>query len=544
MAIATPPPSTPQVREVQIKSGPSFRRTTDNLTPWFRKNWLFGRTLAICLEEDSIQTAVALHTGQKHRLISSDKSYIPSSASQGPNRINFLCESIDRFVQAEGRGLYRLVLIMPGLETAYREINLPALSGSDLQEAIRFEALKALPFPDSDVHFGYRILGRTTRDGRPRYRIGITGCLKRSIETVLEPFDRLKLNPAAIWSTQDTLTSILPSMSHFKSSDTYALLNVERQRSEISFYIGGELQFSHHITLGSAFLSNRADLTMYEYFAEALAGEIQNSIDYYTGSHTFSNASEIYVYGNLAFSEEIIDLMGERLGFTFRRFPIESVSISSSLNTEQKTSLTISLPVAAGAVTSAHPANLLPTDRLVRFQRRSIDQRGIATLIGIALACAFMTVSQIAGIGRAQENLVSMQSQAESLKASPLFETFDVVQRSIQTEKVWIDRFGQKQAGSTDFLRALSQITPPAIRFYLLQENLQTDQSMNGQFETYISAIATELNVTPELVIHDFIMQLGHLPGLTAATVTRYQKRRNLNGVSEIDFQIQVRGTR
>ncbi len=66
---------------------------------------------------------------------------------------------------------------------------------------------------------------------------------------------------------------------------------------------------------------------MFEYFAESLASEIQNSLDYYSGQFASRFGSQLYIYGDLAYSDDLIELLDNRFELEFRAFSRRAAEI-------------------------------------------------------------------------------------------------------------------------------------------------------------------------------------------------------------------------
>ena len=59
----------------------------------------------------------------------------------------------------------RVVVAIPAYRTFTRLINLPVMSGNQLQEAVELEAEQYIPMPLEELYLDYDVVGRTTVQG-------------------------------------------------------------------------------------------------------------------------------------------------------------------------------------------------------------------------------------------------------------------------------------------------------------------------------------------------------------------------------------------
>jgi len=345
----------------------------------------FGRHLAFTIDDDSIQMAAAKHLGHHVRLLDVNKTYFSSDEESGRN---ILRRTIGEYVREYGGRRPSISLTLTGPQTALRTVTVPRLKGSELQSTLGYEARRQIPFPSEDCWIDFRVTEAITRGREQRLRASIFAATKLAVEDLLAPFEELGLEVDRIYQTQDVIGQLLKPLANFKETSRYALIDIHRRSTEISYYRGCNLEFYHVSSLGSSFLANRSDPTVFEYFAESLVTEIQNSLDYYGGQFSASQVQEIFIYGDLSYTEELISLLSDRFGLRFRRFPIDHLKFVRGRNLPFKDNLTVCLPAAAAAVNQTQIANLLPTQSKQRKALRRIDSIGVAAIM---LLASFLT---------------------------------------------------------------------------------------------------------------------------------------------------------
>ncbi|RME19388.1 MAG: hypothetical protein D6800_14335, partial [Candidatus Zixiibacteriota bacterium] len=286
-----------------------------------RRHLLFGTTVAFAFEKHSLEMAAARHFGLRARLTAVEKVYIPKDITDPEKRHRFLRKQIADFYAAHGRFCVRASIVVGGRETAVRTAYLPKLKPRDMADAVFYEAQKQLPFPLDDAYFGFRRTSQVTIDTTRRCRLAIVAATKRTIAERLEVFAPTRFRISEAVFGKDVTGQLLQRLPEFSQNRAYALVKIGYERSEITFYRGTDLEFTHTISLGTSFLGNRSDNVVFEYFSESLAGELQNALDYYSGqfSETFSN--RIYIYGDLSLSDELVSFLSDRFGFSFEAFP-------------------------------------------------------------------------------------------------------------------------------------------------------------------------------------------------------------------------------
>ncbi|MCP4684507.1 MAG: pilus assembly protein PilM [bacterium] len=527
----TPPADS---QEGQADDSQSSRLKISRVFP--RKQYSLGRHLAFCVEEESIQMAAASQYGPKIVLHNVRKAYIPSAAKQDSEREGIVLAAINEFVREFGGRNPVISLTLAGPETALRTITMPELKSGELISALGFEAKQQIPFPIEDCHYDYRAIERIDAEDGKRLNISVLAATRRLVQEQLTPMVELGLEPAYVYHTQDVIGQLLRSLPFYDDGTAYALINVKRQRAEISFHRGANLEFLHVSSLGSSFLANRTDPTMFEYFAESLATEIQNSLDYYTGQYSSHFSNQIFIYGDLSYTDDLIDMLSDRFGFEFRRFPAESLDFVSEKELEYKDSLSVCLPVLAASVNRAKLANLLPTERKEKRRRQKADRLGVSALIVLGCLLATLWLGSVASTNASRNRLSQLERRVSEFKSTEMYATYNRLKREIARSQAFISLTSEEPSYMGLNLKELSRITPSSVRLYSLDYRAETE----GRNFTLAGVIAAG-DTPPELVLAEFIENLTASPFYENVNVEQHVKKRD-KGRFKLEFSLSMEG--
>jgi len=527
----TPPPDR---REKPAEEAQASRLRVHKVPP--RMQYSVGRHLAFCIEDESVQMAAASHFGSKVILQNVRKAYIPASLKTDQDREGLILAAINEFRREFG-GRHPIVSItLAGPETALRTISMPELRAGELHSALAFEARQQIPFPIEDCYYDYRVIEKITSESEKRLNISVLAATRRAVQEQITPLSELGLEASWVYHTQDVIGHLLRSLPSFDEAKAYALINVKRQRAEISFHRGANLEFLHVSSLGSSFLANRSDPTMFEYFAESLATEIQNSLDYYTGQYSSHFSNQIFVYGDLSYTDDLIDMLSDRFGFEFKRFPAEELDFIGERNLEHQDSLSVCLPVLAASVNRVRLANLLPEGQKEKHRRQKTDRFGVSALIVLICLLATFWLAAMASTGASRERLHRLERQVTEFKATEMYATYNRLKREIARSQAFLNLTADEPSYMGLNLKELSQITPPAVRLYMLDYRSQIE----GHNFTLAGVITTGES-PPELVLAEFIENLTASPFYEDVKVEQQAKKR-VRDEFELEFSLSMRG--
>lgn len=532
-ATTTQPDTETAQQEISPRPGPAYSESLIPARP--RTGW--KRQLCFHLDQSGLQMAAGQQRGRSSRLLDARKMYFPSDTHTDQARLNFAKKSIDEYVRKYGNRNYDTVVTVTGPETAFRTFAMPDIKPGELAAAVAFEAKRQVPFPLQDCEFDFRPVYRVKNTERTGLKVALHAATHRALKERLEPFDLLKLQVDRIHHAHDVIGQLLRHLPDYADSQHYTLINVERNRTEISYYKGTNLEFYHICSIGSSFLARRSDPTVFEYFAEALAGEIQNSLDFYTGQYSGQFSTRIYIHGDLAYTDELIDLLHDRFGYEFKRFPTEELTVSVNGGKQQLETMSACLPVLAAATCPTQLANLLPKSEKERIAQRAQNRIAITALIALSGLLLAVWVSARMQTAVTEKRLQGLTTQVENFKTSSLFDTYNLLKREITGGQDYLAQIEPIPTYLALTLKDISNITPQPVTLYNLNYIAgEPDRNFS------LDGVVRSSQVPPEVILAEFVEYLQASPFFDNVAVLRHTKRVN-GGVQELDFHVGMRAT-
>ncbi|UCG62052.1 MAG: pilus assembly protein PilM [Candidatus Zixiibacteriota bacterium] len=495
-----------------------------------------GTAISFCIENHSMQMAAVRHWGKSKRLLDIKKEYFPKDSTGQKSRNEIILREITDFIADNSGYATTVSLAVSGPETTFRTFLMPKLRRGELETAVSFEVKKQIPFPFEDCTYDYRPIYRISREGSESYKVALQAATKRFIREQLEPFEFQDLNVSNIYHSQDVIGEFLKHLAGFTEGKSYTLLNIGLKSTEISFYKGATLEFSHATAVSSAMLGTFPEQTRYEYFAETIANEIQTSLDYYAGQYSASLQEKIYVYGDLASSEELLQLLNTKSGIELEPLPVSTLCGLGTRDNDQIDIIPVCLPALAAASCHVSLANLLPADqKRSRAQGKTgIYARVAVVLIVLALGLSWLTLRNRTNI--AEKKLLELNRQVVEFRNSEAFHTYNLVKRQIALDQSYLDQIKQSPSYLALNLKELTRLTPDPITLLYLDYTPDPVEK-----NIYLHGIVESKEIPPEIILAEYVEVLSDSPFYEDVSIVRHVKKAIKNKF-QIDFQIQLRG--
>lgn len=495
-----------------------------------------GRWLSFAITADSIEMAAAHRRGTSTRLLEIRKVYATDNLVTRETRSDFISHTIEEFVQEFGGRSPRISLVVNGSETALRTFEMPLLSGSKLSSAIMFEARRRLPFPVQDCYYDYRLISKSKRLGKEYVRVVLLAATKRLIDEQLQYFERLSLPVAHIYVGYDAIGQLLPLLEEYRADSNFALINIERNGTHISYYRGGDLQFYHITSLGSSSLAGRSDASRFEDFADLLAREIQNSLDYYTGQYAMHFTNRVYVYGDLAYTDELVQLLRDQFGFEFLVFPNEgmrNVHFDAAVATS---SPAVCLQTAAAVACPSRLPNLLPSKQLSVLKRQLQDRLAVAALVALVSVLGVTSFTQYHALGELKMKVDQAKTEVSAFERSDLFTNYRIAKQLIANNRSYLSKMHKAPSHLGLNFKELSRVTPKGA----LLRQLDFSPSRGGR-DLVLMGVIESKEMPPELILAEYVERLNNSAWYSDVTVDRHVKRTT-DKTSELEFTVSMRG--
>lgn len=497
----------------------------------------FGTHISISIEESSIAMAAVLHAGHFRKIKDLSKHYVTPESHRPSERVTFITKEINDFLKKH-KGPFSIVsLAISGRETALRSFLMPILKKNDLDAAIEIEAKKQLPFPIDECTFDYRPISKIKTDDRELYNISLLAATRRLTNEKLALFGERKKFVEHIYHAPDIVGRLLPFLENFEDFGAYTTLNIGQQQSELAFYRGNSLEFYSVISVGAAMLGKTPDSVSFAFLAESLATEIQTSIDFYTGRFGRASSSTILVYGDLAYSDEVISGLKSSSGYKFERFPINKLKFVSKKDLDLfKAEIPVCLPAFAAAACPAGMADVLPREaKQVHSTFRILNYAKASMLVlAFILVASWGLFTQAISIR--QSELVSLNTRVNDFVNSEAYRTYNLVKRQIAIDQAYLKSAVETPTFLSLNLKELSSITPKQVRLLHMQYRPNDpDQNLILQGRVYSE------DIPPEVVLAEFIENMSLSPFYKSVEISKHVKREYDDGF-EIDFAIKCQG--
>jgi type IV pilus assembly protein PilM len=115
----------------------------------------------------------------------------------------------------------RVVVAIPAYRTFTRLINLPVMSGNQLQEAVELEAEQYIPMPLEELYLDYDVVGRTTEKGEEKLDVFAVAVPRKTVDSQLQLMQLLGLETVGVQTTIDAAGKLF---LQDKQSDVPAVL--------------------------------------------------------------------------------------------------------------------------------------------------------------------------------------------------------------------------------------------------------------------------------------------------------------------------------
>ncbi|HDL04729.1 MAG TPA: hypothetical protein ENH25_11440 [candidate division Zixibacteria bacterium] len=491
-----------------------------------------GRTIAVYIDDNSLQFAVTRQTIFGSKLVHVSKIYIPRSLKD-EKRHEYIINKIKEYTGKYDTKSTHFILGVGGPKTAFRIISLPRMNGRELAEAIYWEGGKRIPFGLDKAYYGYRINENFRSDERDTISASLIAVLKSDVGNRLEMFDSLNIKIGSIHHELEAIGNMLPYVDNFDHTQTYALINIKKNSSEISFYRGTKLEFTHISSVGSETLSSGTDsILKYEYFTEMLVNEIQHSIDYYIGQFSNTTTDTVFVYGDLSYSDELIDNLTSRFGIKFQRFPTDrwlkmEPEIEAFVN-----QIPVSLSTVALAVYNPELIDFLPPEQKEKRKAKAFIRSAVpAFLTLITVLSGFWGILKYENYVN-DIRLDAARTQTEMFRSSPTYSMYNAIKTQMAADRMVLEKLNQKPTALNLNLKELSLLAPEKIKLDLY--DLQVEEN---KVNIRMTGHAISSDPPPEIILAEFIARLQDSPFFNNVKLDRHNKMTHNDGFV-IDFQI------
>jgi Tfp pilus assembly PilM family ATPase len=526
------PDTKEQKKSKFVESTKAFLHSLKKLS--LKKHLGFGRIIGIFVDEYAIHLAVATRFFNSHRLLNVTKIYIPSAYDSPEKRQNFISSEIENYTREFHRPLAKIIIGVGGTESAIRVLTLPKMSKQELTSAIYWEGNKQIPFGLEESFYGHHII-HSDMDGRNG---NISACLiavsKKEIHNCL---DRVRISSRidGIYFDLESIGYMLRYVDDFSPTKTYVLINIKKHHTEISFYKGTRLEFKHISSLGSSAMKGGfGDEDSLNTFTETLAQEIQNTLDFYVGQFSRASTDIAYVYGDLSYSEDLVDRLSARFGIEFKRFPISYWKKTQPKDDDVLDQIPVLLNAVSLALIDEKPIDFIPPYlKEARAIRKFYQWAAPAFAIFIiALLANWMTLKNDVDMDKTL--LISATNEIEEFVHSPAYIMYSKVKQRLAADQALLQKLEHEPTYLHLNLKELSHLTPNGI--YL------DNYELEGSGEEYVLTLGGKVysaGTPPEVTLAEYVARLEGSPFFEKVRLKKYAKKFEGDGYV-LDFLLQT----
>lgn len=409
---------------------------------------------------------------------------LPPDAVRGGevNDVGAVSAAVRRLWNDGGFKTKRVILGVANQRVIVRQAELPSMSESDLQSALRFEAQELIPIPIDDAILDFQILGDTVgADGEPRMRVLLAAAQRDMVRTHLAAVEGAGLSAAAVDVVPFALVRALTLGASFFEGDgsAEAIVNIGGGVTNVVVHEQGVPRFVRVLMVGGDDITQaiardlNVDLDMAEDLKRRaavgvgddavarasqivssrlgnLVEEIRGSIDYYTAQSQSAPISRVIVTGGASRTAGLMERLQSQLGArvepgrplaAMRVGPV-GISESQMADLEPLLAVPVGLALAGEVQKGVRRISLLPREIAVtRIQRRQTVGVGVgvgafaALLLALWAARAAQVADEREKAEDAEGDVSALQAQRAQLSDATALAT-EVSQREAQFRSV------------------------------------------------------------------------------------------------------------
>jgi type IV pilus assembly protein PilM len=409
--------------------------------------------------------------------------------------------ALARCLKEGGFSTNRVYLGLAGLRAITREIDMPDLPDSELDSAIRLQALDVIPFPIDKTLLSARPLRAVgDENGTRQRRVLLAGAHRDLVDPLVQVCKDAGLTPLSIDLTSSALVRSLGRISG--EGGPQAIISIGAGVTTLVIHEHGVPHFVRTIATGGDAITGTIAATLDMPVADAealkrdldrpdqtnpnaqaaagaaahavglLLSEIRSSIEYYATLPGKSPVQQVIATGGAARQAGLMEMMAAELDV-----PVVQGACLAGLD---RSRLSLSAdeiakiePVAAVAIGLALPEpasdaksfNLIPPELVARERERRMDRTFVT--VGIALVVLMLGggVWRFLQVHSAQDNLAALQNSITTLsKQKVTFDRAAKLHQQVLTDQALVLPLISDEENWPAVLTALQHHTPPGLQ--------------------------------------------------------------------------------
>ena len=270
-----------------------------------------------------------------------------------------------------------IALGVSGQSVIIRKITVPLMTQAELDEQIQWEAEQHIPFDIKDVHVDYEVLRRRPEAGQ--MDLLLVAAKRDEINDYANIAREAKLRPVVIDIDAFTVQNIFEISRGLPQDQIIALINVGASLSSLNVIGNGVSAFTRDIANGGYAITEEIQkqlgvpfeqaesyktandegglvpkqvIDIVSAVADAIAGEIQRSLDFFLATSGEGELSRIYLTGGTANLPQLVTAIERRsrvpveVFFPTERMTVEPKDVNPQLVQAKSAQLSVALGLA------------------------------------------------------------------------------------------------------------------------------------------------------------------------------------------------------
>lgn len=413
-------------------------------------------------------------------------------------------------------------LLVSGPSTVAMPMTLPPMPAKELEDAVRWSAVRALPFPVEEAILDHRLLPGTT--GEEEQTVLVAAVHRPFVMEAVGVLMEAGLTPVQVSIIPLALAGIMQALP-VEPDEANLCLDLRPHAATLTFCRGRDLRLVRLVTpdAEAAAIDQEEEDQL-----KRLIDEIWLSLAYYQERFPEEKIHRLWIAGPLNDLQRVEPALRDAVGI-----PVECVDLSTVFPEGKDGPLPPGLAAAAGVFLEPWEMNLLPLD-----VRRAPQMKMVRTWTRYVATAALLGILAWIGI----ENLIVRykrqevaDQQAVLQRLTPLAQELTRTQEARQSRIPQLHIYEEPLAYSRRWLGALkelSALTPPAVTITALESNNTEGIKVKG--------LAFADKEPSEVALSEFMTNLSHSPYFQNVQL-RTSKEAGGYPVRTLEFDLVVR---
>jgi type IV pilus assembly protein PilM len=299
-----------------------------------------GPLVGLDIGSSSIKGVQLTRSGQSYRVAAFATEPLPPGVLAGDALMDLagVTDGIRRLLQRTGLRSADVVAALPGKSAIVKRITLPAMTSSELDAAISWEAEQHIPFPISEVQLHYERLA-TAGDAARNMDVLLVAARRESVAALASVIADAGHTAAVVDVGALALQNAYTANRLGGRGSTVALLDVGASATTVTIVVDRETAFVRHVALGGQTYTEALQAAFDLSFdaAEqaktqvgtggpdigmepvlhatngALVGEIRNTLDFFRSATGTERIDRLFVCGGGSLVQGLLEALRQRL---------------------------------------------------------------------------------------------------------------------------------------------------------------------------------------------------------------------------------------